>query len=207
MKKPVIIIIVVLILAAICCCAVLIFSGTAWAIFNQATSQTNDSTSTAGSNTPQQSIEQPGLSFQPDALSTDQIDQAEDMLQVLRETNIPISNYYDLASRLTGKKNVPLTVPAPLIQPKVGDKQSFWVTDTDSHETFQISAALKYETEHIYFWVQEGVDANTSEIKKLSETFENKIYPTNREFFGSEWTPGVDNDPHLYIVLGSELGR
>ena len=32
------------------------------------------------------------------------------------------------------------------------------------------------------------------------DSFENKIYPTDREFFGSEWTPGVDNDPHIYIV-------
>jgi len=38
------------------------------------------------------------------------------------------------------------------------------------------------------------------------DAFENKIYPTDREFFGSEWTPGVDDDPHIYILYTSGLG-
>ena len=38
------------------------------------------------------------------------------------------------------------------------------------------------------------------------DTFENKIYPTDREFFGSEWTPGVDSDPHIYVIYASGLG-
>ncbi len=38
------------------------------------------------------------------------------------------------------------------------------------------------------------------------DTFENKIYPTDREFFGSEWTPGVDNDPHVYVVYTRGTG-
>ena len=38
------------------------------------------------------------------------------------------------------------------------------------------------------------------------ENFEEKTYPTNREFFGSEWTPGVDADPHLFILYAGGLG-
>jgi immune inhibitor A len=206
MKKPVTITIIVLVLAVICCCLVVLISGTAWAIFQKMGITTSSGTGT-GNNAQQQITEQPEITMIPETVDTGQINSAADMLQVLRETNIPISNYYDLARRLTGKKNVPLTVPAPLIKPEIGDTQTFWVTNTDTHETFQIDANLKYETDHIYFWVQDGVDAAATDIKNLSETFENKIYPTNREFFGSEWTPGVDNDPHLYIVLGTGLGE
>ncbi len=43
-------------------------------------------------------------------------------------------------------------------------------------------------------------------MKALIDTFENKIYPTNRDFFGSEWTPGVDADPHLFILYARGLG-
>ena len=43
-------------------------------------------------------------------------------------------------------------------------------------------------------------------MKSLMDTFENKIYPTDREFFGSEWTPGVDNDPHIYVVYTHGTG-
>ncbi|MGD0006322.1 MAG: hypothetical protein ABSE06_19085, partial [Anaerolineaceae bacterium] len=38
------------------------------------------------------------------------------------------------------------------------------------------------------------------------DTFENKIYPTDRQFFGSEWTPGIDNDVHLYLIYAKSLG-
>ena len=70
---------------------------------------------------------------------------------------------------------------------------------------------MRYITPHSYFWLENGVDASDNDIKALMDTFENKIYPTDREFFGSEWTPGVDNDPHLYVLfmcaaLGGQLG-
>jgi hypothetical protein len=33
-----------------------------------------------------------------------------------------------------------------------------------------------------------------------------KIYPTTREFFGSEWSPGIDGDEHIYILYARGLG-
>ncbi len=33
-----------------------------------------------------------------------------------------------------------------------------------------------------------------------------ETYPTNRQVFGSEWTPGIDGDPHIYIFLGNVPG-
>ncbi|MEK6255715.1 MAG: immune inhibitor A, partial [Chloroflexota bacterium] len=32
------------------------------------------------------------------------------------------------------------------------------------------------------------------------------IYPTTRAFFGSEWSPGVDGDEHIYILLAKDIG-
>jgi hypothetical protein len=61
-------------------------------------------------------------------------------------------------------------------------------------------------SEHVYFWIEDGVRYNEGQLKNLVDTFENQIYPTNREFFGSEWTPGVDADPHLFILYVSGLG-
>ncbi len=48
--------------------------------------------------------------------------------------------------------------------------------------------------------------ADDAEIAALMTAFEDKIYPTDRRFFGSEWTPGVDNDPHVHIVYARNLG-
>lgn len=89
---------------------------------------------------------------------------------------------------------------------KVGAKQKIWVTNTDNANSFQVDATLQYLTDHAYFWVEDGTNYSTDEAKKLVDTFENKIYPTDREFFGSEWTPGVDNDPHIYLVYAHGIG-
>ena len=70
-----------------------------------------------------------------------------------------------------------------------------------------MNTSLRYITPHSYFWLQDGVDAKDSDIKALMDTFENKIYPTDREFFGSEWTPGVDNDPHIYVLYVRGVGQ
>ncbi len=129
-----------------------------------------------------------------------------DTFSVLSNTVVPISNLADLATRLKGVKDIPATLPPPAEPPKVGDRQTFWVSNTDSHKTFQIAAILRYTTAHLYIWIQDKVRYNSSDVQELADTFENKIYPTDRKFFGSEWSPGVDDDVHLYVVYASGLG-
>ena len=129
-----------------------------------------------------------------------------DTLSILDQTLVPINNLIDLAERLEGKTNLPISLEAPPPLLQIGDKESFWVTDSDTNENTQIPATLGYITEHVYFWIQDGVQYNKQDLKRLVDTFEHKIYPTNREFFGSEWTPGVDNDPHLYILYTRGMG-
>ena len=125
----------------------------------------------------------------------------------LRTTVVPDSNLYDLACRLKNICNVSHTLPAPAVPYKVGDKHQFWVSNSDTSKNFQVDTSLRYITPHSYFWLQDGVDANNSDIKALMGTFEKKIYPTDREFFGSEWTPGVDNDPHIYVLYVRGVGQ
>jgi len=130
-----------------------------------------------------------------------------DTLETLRNTIVPINDPADLARRLEGKGNIPATLAAPPAPLKVGDRQTFWVSNTDTNEYFQVKATLQYVTDHAYFWIEDGVSFKERELRDLAETFEKRIYPTNREFFGSEWTPGVDSDPHLYILYTRRLGN
>jgi len=78
--------------------------------------------------------------------------------------------------------------------------------DTDTNENFQVLATLEYVTDHVFFWIENGITFKGDHLEKLVETFENEIYPTNRNFFGEEWSPGVDADPHLYILFTRGLG-
>ena len=127
-------------------------------------------------------------------------------VEVLRQTKIPENDPYDLAKRLLKKDDISPFVDTYFSPKKIGDKKTFWVTNVDTNENFLSSARLEYITEHVYYWIEEGITYNYSALKKLGDTFEEQIYPTNREFFGSEWTPGIDNDPRLYILLTSGIG-
>jgi hypothetical protein len=127
-------------------------------------------------------------------------------LETLQATIVPFNDPRQLACHLKGLCDISETVPAPTTPPKVGDTQKFWVTNIDNNENFQKDATLRYITPHVYFWVENGVDFNEREMKDLADAFEAKIYPTNREFFGSEWTPGIDNDPHIYILYVRGMG-
>lgn len=127
-------------------------------------------------------------------------------LKQLQEVAVPVNDVYDIVRRLEGKVNIPATLEAPAAPYLVGDRKPFWVSNSDTNENFQIQATLKYVTDHAYFWIEDGIRYNKGELESLAETFENQIYPTNREFFGSEWSPGVDGDPRIYILYARNLG-
>jgi len=101
--------------------------------------------------------------------------------------------------------NVPTTVPAKSYQ--LGDKEKFWIINSDTNEHHQSDFTLIYITPHSYFWSEDGAEVNQNDVKMLMDTFEEKIYPTDREFFGSEANPGVDGDPHIYVLYASSLGH
>jgi immune inhibitor A len=127
-------------------------------------------------------------------------------LDTLLNAGIPINDPVDIAQRLEGKENIPLTLPVSNLDLPIGTQRYFWVTDTDTAENFQIEATLAAATDHLYFWIENGVEYSQSDLDRLAADFEDNIYPTNREFFGSEWFPGVDEDPHLYVIYARGLG-
>lgn len=89
---------------------------------------------------------------------------------------------------------------------ETGDKHTFWVLNWDTGENYQVTAGLIHKTPHAYFFVEEGLDLDQDKVKALADRFEENTYPTNRAFFGKEWSPGVDNDPRLTILLASDFG-
>jgi hypothetical protein len=128
-------------------------------------------------------------------------------LNALKSVEIPPNDYRDLAKRLEGKDDIPLTISQPNQPFEIGDQETFWVLNVDSNENFEVETTLQFVTDHVYFWIQEGVDFDQGALEKLVQTFEDEIYPRNRAFFGSEWTPGVDGDEHLYIIYAKDLGE
>lgn len=130
----------------------------------------------------------------------------EEMLRLLSETIVPLADPVALAERLTEARNIPRVLVENAEPVPVGTVDSFWVSNIDTDESFTIQAEMVYATDHVYFWIEQGVNYELAEVKALVDDFEQKTYPTVREFFGSEWTPGVDGDEHLYILYASNLG-
>jgi hypothetical protein len=134
------------------------------------------------------------------------VDEAVDTtLETLEQTNVPENDPYEMACRLRGLCDVSRTVQAKQYQ--VGDREKFWILNSDNVEHRQGDFTLVYITPHSYFWVEDGSEYRESDVKRLMDTFENEIYPTNREFFGSEANPGIDNDPHIFVLYAGGLGR
>lgn len=127
-------------------------------------------------------------------------------LETLINEIVPINDPIDLAERLKGIPDVPLTVPDTDAPYREGDSKVFWVSNVDSNENFQITAVCRYVGEHIYIWIQDGVKYNANDLKRLGKSFDEQIFPTNREFFGSEWSPGVDEDPRIFMLYAGKLG-
>jgi immune inhibitor A len=124
------------------------------------------------------------------------------------EVDMPPRDLRELALRLKpGTGDIPEIVNAVPPSYKVGDTAEFWVSNNDTMEHRKITARLAYITDHVYVWVEDGVNLNLSDLKKSADRFESDTYPTNREFFGSEWTPGVDNDVHLNVLHALGLGE
>ncbi len=130
----------------------------------------------------------------------------DETLLTLEDTIVPENDPVDLAERLLGVGDIPDSVPAPSSPFQVGDQRSFWVTDTSIDQTFQTNATLRYVGDTVYFWVEDGVSYSEGELNALASTFEDEIVPLTRSFFGSEWNPGIDNDPHIYILYTTDVG-
>jgi hypothetical protein len=89
---------------------------------------------------------------------------------------------------------------------RLGDRDTFWITDEDAGAHYAVTATLRYISDHLYMWVQDGFDVPEDDLRRSAERFDRQIYPTNRGFFGSEWTPGVDSDPRIHVFNGAVPG-
>lgn len=116
----------------------------------------------------------------------------------------PEHDYFETAVRLGHEDLGARTISSS--QYSVGDTREFYNGDD------QIEATLAVVTEHVYFWVENGLDLNQAELTAVADRFENEFYPQLVHLFGEMWTPGIDSDPHFSVLHAQngaedELGR
>ena len=114
----------------------------------------------------------------------------------------PDRDLYELARSLLLKTTVPVSRvvnPHPVSYAE-GRKDTFWLTDLQDDRIYTSQATLRLVSGHAYWYVEEGQDISQADLEKAARIFEGEIYPRVTAALGTEWTPGVDNDPHLTIL-------
>ncbi|MDX1535959.1 MAG: hypothetical protein R3346_04340 [Candidatus Spechtbacterales bacterium] len=111
------------------------------------------------------------------------------------------------------KLTILFTLTGLLISPLFALAQSnnFYVDPShDIAGRTTIPSTLQHTSEKAYFFVEDNYYNNLtsnkrselqSSINNLAQEFDTKIYPTLRLSYGSEWSPGIDNDEKITILL------
>lgn len=85
--------------------------------------------------------------------------------------------------------------------PEVGDIESFNTFNLVTGNYEQLNARLMKIGEHCYIYLEEGQNVSNSVLNRIKNEFDNSIYPITRKWFGSEWSPGIDDDPRITLLL------
>ncbi len=132
---------------------------------------------------------------------------AERTLHLLENTAIPVRDAIDLAGRLSGVAGAAaITVPpAPAYQ--IGDRATFTVSNSDEERHFVIEACLAAAAPGVYLWVEDGIAYDPERLAQIAATLDSALFPRIRALFGQEPNPGIDHDPHIYILHATHLGE
>jgi len=95
----------------------------------------------------------------------------------------------------------------------LNQKEQFFVDNKfDEMGRDKIDATLKLVSKHAYFYIEDTYLNSFSysdkikilnSIKNIADEFDNRIYPIQTGFWGSEWKPGIDNDDRITILFTS----
>lgn len=130
---------------------------------------------------------------------------AGDMTAALIAKPIPIADQFDLVRRMKGLDGTPAKEFEPVRSAppneSVGSVTEFWVYDFAARRNTRVAATLRLVTTSVKWWVQSDVTVDEQQLARSAQTFQDRIYPTNRRIFGEEWSPGIDADPRINVLI------
>lgn len=127
--------------------------------------------------------------------------------QQLFQTAVPPRDLRDLTVRLRPDVDeAPAVVNQSAPDYAIGDQIQFYVHNVGATSNIEVMAELIHKTDVAYGWVEVGQSYNRDAIIQAMNRFSTQSYPAEVAFFGSEWNPGVDNDPRLHILHTTGMG-
>lgn len=152
-------------------------------------------------------VEKPAeVSPQPDAVVVSSEAEAAQLEAKLKETPPP-RDLFSLSRRLKGKSEQrdERSVAPERPDYDVGSLHTFWLADQQKKNYYRISATLRHKTPHAYFYVENGQEVSLEGLRQAGDVFEDRIYPTVRDYFGNLPDLGLD-DPRITILHASFPG-
>jgi len=99
----------------------------------------------------------------------------------------------------------------PVFSDSLGQQVKFFVDPNyEISKRSQVTATLREVGDFVYFYVEDNYWGKIlperrkeveNALKNLANEFDKNIYPKEREIFGSEWTPGIDNDKRITVLV------
>jgi len=127
------------------------------------------------------------------------------MTAALLAKPIPIADQFDLVRRMKGRDGVPAKEFEPVRttppNESVGAATEFWVYDFQAKKNVRVAATLRLLTANAKWWVQNDVTVDEQQLGRSAQSFQDRIYPTDRRLFGEEWSPGIDGDPRINVLV------
>lgn len=130
--------------------------------------------------------------------------QGVDMTDVLLRTALPANDPFVLTRQLRGRDGTPgpeQPVRSTPLDRQVGDRDDFFFYNERTKSNERLTAVVRHRTDHAYWYVQTGVTVDPARLVQTALEFEGRIYPTVQRLYGQEWTPGIDSDPRLTILI------
>ena len=117
-------------------------------------------------------------------------------------TDAPDRDIFSLIRRLRPDVELPMATavnPEPVTY-EAGRTDTFWVADLADLSMYQVDADLLYVSDHAYWYFHKGYEPREQDLQTAARAFDESIYPTVTAAFGTELSPGIDNDPRLTIL-------
>lgn len=118
----------------------------------------------------------------------------------------PPTDRYRLARELRGMSGADLQPDTQgKVEYEVNDRTEFILNKNLSGDYQKLPSRLRYISDNAYWWTSHNARAEDDEIIAAAQRFEDEILKINRLIFGQEWTPGIDNDPRIHILMVEEI--
>jgi hypothetical protein len=125
-----------------------------------------------------------------------------------RNAQFPMPKPLTRQQLLRSRQATTFSIAGTPTAPKFGDKAKFWGLDFTEYDGsdrsvkhYRFMATLKLVTPNAYLYVEDGVSTSSRSLNQLSQTFEDRILPTEHKYFGQPWTPGIDGDPRVTLLV------